>query len=651
MKPARIFVILLAAFAGALGLGRAQEPAAGLPLLDLKAPGAERRLTVRDAQESVTASPDAATPGSVVAIKPGPDKFPGIRIPAEGAPWDLAKYGYVEARLANLGAKPLVLTFSIAGKEPGTSSVENVRLAPGKTETVRVYFGWQWGSTKGNFDPSAVPELLLFTKTVTEDVSFRIEAVTAAGKPGDKPAANPGALRAKPPGGILLGGTAVFDADKQVVTKGGATALPGADGKSQELAFTGGKAESATFRPAAGMWDLGDHLQVRVKLKNIGARPVTPGVQLESRGGPSTTVTAAAPLAPGTETEITVPFAAALPWRGVVEKDQDILELKKSFDGVTGTGTKFTSHLTTGVTLFPDKTEGAKKLQVTAIVADLPGLDLPAWLGQRPPVAGEWTKTFEDNFDGNTLDLHKWNLYAANYGDKRMHFSKDNVIVKDGTLRLRFEKKRGRHNDDPAGAETDYATGWVDTYGKWVQRYGYFESRMKLARAPSLFPAFWLMPDRGLKAGPQPVRADTKKGAMEFDILENLSIWGPYRYNIAMHWDGYMKYHKSIGTACNYIQADKDGFITVGMLWTPGSAVFYANGREVARWESPRISNVPSYLIFDHVMGGWEAEAIDDKQLPQDLIIDYVRAWQRQDLASPVDGPIPNRGTPGEPVE
>jgi hypothetical protein len=37
-------------------------------------------------------------------------------------------------------------------------------------------------------------------------------------------------------------------------------------------------------------------------------------------------------------------------------------------------------------------------------------------------------------------------------------------------------------------------------------------------------------------------------------------------------------------------------------------------------------------------MGGWDNNALDDKQLPADFVIDYVRVWQRKDLASSVDG-------------
>jgi beta-glucanase (GH16 family) len=224
---------------------------------------------------------------------------------------------------------------------------------------------------------------------------------------------------------------------------------------------------------------------------------------------------------------------------------------------------------------------------------------------------------------------------------------------------LRFEKKRGFHNDnsDPnvgpqnltGQKQSDYACGFLDTWGKWVQRYGYFESRVKLPRARGLWPTFWMVPDRG---GEKHGGSDTGHGAMEMDIMEHVTRWGPYRHNIALHWDGYGKDHKSRGSDCIYVQADKDGFITSGLLWTPGLVVFYCNGKELWRWEDPRVSNVASYIIFEVTTDTWNPKvAVDDKQLPADYLIDYVRAWQRKDLASSAGAARsePPRPAPGKP--
>jgi hypothetical protein len=38
-------------------------------------------------------------------------------------------------------------------------------------------------------------------------------------------------------------------------------------------------------------------------------------------------------------------------------------------------------------------------------------------------------------------------------------------------------------------------------------------------------------------------------------------------------------------------------------------------------------------------MGGWDNSPLEDAKLPDDFVIDWVRAWQRKDLASELDGP------------
>jgi predicted dehydrogenase len=119
------------------------------------------------------------------------------------------------------------------------------------------------------------------------------------------------------------------------------------------------------------------------------------------------------------------------------------------------------------------------------------------------------------------------------------------------------------------------------------------------------------------------------------DILDIRPIreerW-PYRYTVAMHWDDYGKMHKATGSAV-YFNPDPEGYVTAGLLWLPGQAVFYCNGKEVARWENERVSAEPSSILYTMPIGGWDnANHPVDAELPADFIIDYVRVWQRADL-------------------
>ncbi len=594
-------------------------------LANFSTEGVEKRFVPSSGDVAVVRSHDPAASGLVVTIQPGKEGYPGVRLKPDGADkWDLSAFGHVEARIVNTGTKPLAFALRVDNAGPSAWDTETSYLKPGDSSKITVMFGFSYGHKRGYaLKPAEVVAVLLYAEKSDAVQSFRIESLEAGGAQGEKPPVNLNDIRIKPTDGVLLGAGVVIDEKKQIDSRGAEASVVGAGkGQALRMAFTVGAKgdQSLALKPAAGRWDLRDCLEVRVAVRNDGSAPITPKVRLESNGGPTDTITAATPLAPGARQEIVIPFASSSMWNG--EK---------------GTGTRFNSDAASAVTISAEHPDSGQVLVVESIKAGLPAAPiLPAWLGQRPPVEGDWVKTFDDEFDGTAVDASRWNVYGNNYWDKTSHFSRDNVTVGGGVVRLRFEKKPGYQNDDPSKKHTDYATGFLETFGKWVQRYGYFEARMKLPTAPGVWPAFWMMPDRGVGS---PQRQDTGHGAMEFDIMEHLTRWGSFRYNIAHHFDGYGKDHKSNGTDRIYFQPDKDGFITAGLLWTPGSAIYYANGREVLRWENPRISTVPSEMMFTLPMGGWDNNELDDAQLPAEFIIDYVRVWQRRDLASEVDGP------------
>ena len=618
-------------------------------LLDSSSSDAAKQITPSH-PDLVAITPDKS--GMTITVQPGKPGTPGISLKPLAPLFDLSAYGHIETKVTNLSEKPITVAMRVDSH--GESNTSSVYLAPGESKTLIDFFGYNGTGPGDKLDTDAINQILVFTNGSKDMVrKFHVEDIQAAGAAGEIVQQDPKTVRAKPQGGVLLGAGAKVDPAAQIIAKSGAKAILAADGKFLQVDFSGGaKDEFVTITSGAGMWNLNEYSAIKVRIKNTGQTPLTLKLRADSRKGSGDIITSAA-IRPNMEEEVVIPFQPSTPFKGVVDKEQERLELLKNWDTEPGTGTQFMSHMTTGVSILSDKSAGPKSFRITSIAAFNPPVALPAWLGQKPPVEGEWTKTFEDNFDGNSLDLNKWNYYIqGSFLDRRTHFSKDNFIVKDGTLTLRLTKKHGFHNDEPSsGIETDYATGYADTWGKWTQRYGYFEARMKLPVAKCMWPAFWLMPDRGVNApanewGKTEARVSTKEGGMEFDIMEALSIYGAQRYNIAMHWDGYVKYHKQIGSGNIYVEADKDGYITCGLLWTPGSAVFYGNGKELFRWESPRISSVQSYIIFDLVTGGWEKEPIDDAQLPADFAIDYIRVWQRKDLASPEDGVKPNDGSP-----
>ncbi len=576
----------------------------------------------------------------MVRIVAGEESYPGFKLsPQEGA-WDLSDRGHIAARVRNLGDQPLKLNLRVDNPGDWRKSpwnVESITIPPGETKTLKTIFGYHNGYQKGfELDPSKVSSVLLFTERIREgEARFRLESITADGPAGEIPPEDPRHVRIVPEDGYLFGGTASVDSTQSMETRGDVKVTLAGD--LLRLEASGANEKVVRILPPQGRWDLRHASEIRFLIANAGSSTLSTEFRAVSEGNKSTDwAQLEKPLAPGDRANATLYFETGNPWRG-----PSGAVTGPHSQGEPGTGTDFESDRVASVEIrLPADQEGS--LAIASIQATAEPRPRPDWLGTRPPVddPANWTLTFEDEFNGREIDSAKWGVQGPNYwGAKSLtHWSRDNVIVKDGLATIRLEKKRGYHNDDPSQHESDYAGGYLDTYDKFRQRYGYFEARMKLPTASGLWPAFWLMPDRGQELGEMWRRQQTDKGGMEFDIMEHLTRWGPYRYNIAMHWDGYDKGHKSVGTGTIYTEGDEDGFITCGLLWTPGSAIYYCNGREVGRYETDRISNVPSMMMFTMPIGGWDNGQLDDAELPGDFQIDYVRVWQRQDLASEADG-------------
>ena len=627
-------------------LTAAAEPAAAPKFLYDSNPTHSAAQIVR-VHESFTVTPQDG--GAVeVAAAPSNAGYPGLSfVPAGGAEtWDFSPWGFVSAKLTNLGEKPLSLSMRVDNNGDWRLSpwnAESVYLKPGEARVLKVFFGYQYGYQAGYaLDPAAVSQVLIFLNGKAEHPRrFRVEELQAGGAAGDKPDSHYNAAHVPHDGKLFGGGATPLP---RLETANGATAR--IEGDAILVAFEKPNGR-VTLRPAdakPGVWNLRNFNQVDAALRNNGTAPASFRLTVESPAGP--TDAAEVTLQPGEKRVLALSFIPKTPFKLVRNEANGKIETEK------GTGTKFESNRANG---FSIRADAGVSLALLGLRASAPAVELPAWSGKRPPVAsGEWELTLNEEFNGETVDLNRWNIYTANFWDRRTHFSKDNVLVRDGKALLRYERKRGYHNDDPedksAVAHTDYACGFLDTYGKWTQLYGYFEARVKLPRAMGLWPAFWTMPDRGgvrdHEANPQWRRASTGDGGMEFDILEHLTAWGPYRFNSAFHWDGYGKNHKACGTSQVYCGADAEGFITVGMLWLPGYAAYYANGQKFLEWEDERVCSQPSYLILYMVSGGWANLPLDIQALPADFEIDYVRVWQRKDLMRPQDGPQPNEGGP-----
>ncbi|RYD36962.1 MAG: DNRLRE domain-containing protein [Verrucomicrobiaceae bacterium] len=129
----------------------------------------------------------------------------------------------------------------------------------------------------------------------------------------------------------------------------------------------------------------------------------------------------------------------------------------------------------------------------------------------QPSIPGTWTIDFEENFNGTTLDGTKWRMGTHHSGIAGSGGNAPgNISVSGGTLKLKAEQRPVTFG----GTNYSYATGEVSTFANYRRQYGFFEARVKYPAVTGLWPAFWLMPDRGTYGD----QVGTRRSYLKFDL-------------------------------------------------------------------------------------------------------------------------------------
>ena len=232
--------------------------------------------------------------------------------------------------------------------------------------------------------------------------------------------------------------------------------------------------------------------------------------------------------------------------------------------------------------------------------------------GERTMTIGsrEYRLSFEDNFEGDSLDLTKWSLCPeGRRQDIGGEWADSETSVHDGNLWLRA---RIREDGVPV-------SGGIRTLGKFAQTRGYFECRMMFPKTTGFWGAFWMMCGRVGK-----VDGSAVSGA-EIDIIESGEC-ARRGVNHAIHWDGYGDAHKAVSEVIPKVPELYEGFHTYALQWTEEEYVFFIDGRETWRTSEPGICAFPGYMKVTTEFGSWAAPIVPD-ELPDYCRVDYVRAW------------------------
>jgi len=129
---------------------------------------------------------------------------------------------------------------------------------------------------------------------------------------------------------------------------------------------------------------------------------------------------------------------------------------------------------------------------------------------------------FEDNFNGNSLDLKKWKYQESCgniFGPNNLQcYVRNNVAVRNGKLIITAKKKRMKGKNFTAGRIRQRGKGFT---------YGAFVVRARLARGDHLWPAIWLMGDEKNACRYEEIDIAEYRGqAREYNKLEQAAHWG-----------------------------------------------------------------------------------------------------------------------------
>ena len=226
-------------------------------------------------------------------------------------------------------------------------------------------------------------------------------------------------------------------------------------------------------------------------------------------------------------------------------------------------------------------------------------------------IKANYVLVWNDEFDGASLDLTKWNYRAEGSVRHYATVSRHTIYLNgSGQLVILTDKD----------SDGNYFIGQVGTQGLFDPTYGYFECRAMMNKSLGPHVAFWLQSPTYGNVGDPAVQGT------EIDIFEyHRKAPGVVFHNL--HWDGYGEHHKSSGVNVP-IAGIGSGFHTFGLEWTENEYVFYVNGKETWR-TSTAVSRRSQYLILSTELTGWGG-APAEGNFPDPVIFDYVRVYQRK---------------------
>lgn len=327
---------------------------------------------------------------------------------------------------------------------------------------------------------------------------------------------------------------------------------------------------------------------------------------------------------------------------GVVGYDADYVLIAETTDSLIGYSDMTYSTGTPGVTISKNKVTipYAVRQKGKGVVINAQQISTGTKTSFTIPCK-VWTLSFEDEFNGSSLDTNKWGIHEENQGfikEELRTIQTNNATVGDGVLSLKIDKKSYTYN----GTTYDYTQGGITTKGHYTQYQGLFTCKMKSPNQSGINCAFWMFPGGAWgKTFMFYKKSNSGVGCGELDFIEVCNGWDG-KYSITEHF---------FDTKNNYTHSSTNGYVKLegkapwenyveySCAWLDSGLYYYANGKLMRTFTdiiSTGGSNGlktgrPGTIILSCGLdnSGWVGEmSTSASSYPQYMKVDFMRAYK-----------------------
>jgi hypothetical protein len=248
----------------------------------------------------------------------------------------------------------------------------------------------------------------------------------------------------------------------------------------------------------------------------------------------------------------------------------------------------------------------------------------------RDPV---WRLIWSDEFEGpdnSAVDPARWVMDTGGWGwgnDELETYTPrlENAHIEGGMLVITAQNETYTGTD---GIKREYTSARLKTQGRFEQKHGRFEARIKLPYGQGIWPAFWLLGNDIDSVG--------WPTCGEIDIMENIGK-EPSTIHGTMHGPGYSGGNGlTAGFSLPGRQRFADDFHVFVVEWDPDAIRWKLDG---TTYQTRKPADLPSGTrwVFDHpffillnvaVGGNWPGSPDRTTVFPQRMLVDYVRVYE-----------------------